>query len=84
MAQWTTTFAWVLAAGILGWLVYASFLRATDSLGRGEVRMGLVSWPLWPARWIIVIGLAAFLLVAVVNIVRLVRGEHLMGEGDEV
>lgn len=84
VALWTTLCAWVLGAGILVWLTYASFLRAVGSLERGEVRMGLVSWPLWPARWFIVIGFAAFLLVAVVNIMLLVRGKQLMGEGDEV
>lgn len=84
VAQWTMVTAWVLSAGILAWLIYASFERAVDSLGRGETRMGLVSWPLWPARWMIVIGFTALLLVAVVNIVRLVRGHLPMGEEEEV
>lgn len=82
VAQWTMVVAWVLSAAILGWLLYAGLDRALISLSRGETRMGLVAWPLWPARWIIVIGFAAFLLVAIVNIVRLVRGQMPMGEED--
>lgn len=83
VAQWTMVLAWVLSAGMLGWLVYAGFQRAMDSLERGETRMGLVNWPLWPARWIIVLGFTAFLLVALVNIVRLVRGQLPMGEEED-
>lgn len=82
VAQWTMVVAWALSTFILGWLVYANFTRAMASLSRGETRMGLVSWPLWPARWIIVIGFAAFLLVAIVNVVRLLRGKMPMGEED--
>ena len=83
-AKWTMFTAWVLSAGILTWLTYASLQRALDSLSRGELRMGLVSWPLWPARWFIVIGFAAFLLVAVVNVISLLRGKLPMGEREEI
>lgn len=82
VAKWTMVTAWALSVAVLGWLTYASRERAMDSVSRGEARMGLVSWPLWPARWVIVIGFAAFLLVALTNLVRLLRGRQAMGEGD--
>lgn len=82
VAKWTMVTAWALSVAVLGWLTYASLERAMDSVSRGEARMGLVSWPLWPARWVIVIGFAAFLLVALTNLVRLLRGRQAMGEGD--
>lgn len=82
VAKWTMVTAWALSVAVLGWLTYASLERAMDSVSRGEARMGLVSWPLWPARWVIVIGFAAFLLVALTNLVRVLRGRQAMGEGD--
>lgn len=82
VAKWTMGTAWALSVAVLGWLTYASLERALDSVSRGEARMGLVSWPLWPARWVIVVGFAAFLLVALTNLVRLLRGRQAMGEGD--
>lgn len=82
VAKWTMVTAWALSVAVLGWLTYASLERAMDSVSRGEARMGLVSWPLWPARWVIVVGFAAFLLVALTNLVRLLRGRQAMGEGD--
>ncbi|RNL85314.1 TRAP transporter small permease [Halostreptopolyspora alba] len=75
--------AWVLSCVILTWLCYATFGRAMDSFERGEVRMGLVEWPLWPARWFIVVGLAALLVVSLVNVVRLLTGRSLMGEAEQ-
>ncbi|PFG39827.1 TRAP-type C4-dicarboxylate transport system permease small subunit [Georgenia soli] len=84
VAQWTMFVTWLLSAAVLAWLTYASVGRATDSLARSEARMGLVSWPLWPARWFIVIGFAAFLVVAITNIVRLLRGRMPMGEEEGI
>lgn len=80
LAHGVVLVSWTLSSVTLAWLTYASFGRATDSLERGEVRMGLVNWPLWPARWFIVIGFAALLLVALVNIVHLLRGRPLLGD----
>lgn len=85
VAQSLMVVAWVLSAAVLAWLTTANIARATSSLERGEIRMGLVNWPLWPARWFIVIGLAAFCVVALANIVNLVRGAAPMGgEGEDL
>jgi len=72
--------AWVVGVLVTAWLVLATFERAVESTEAGELRQGLMDWPLWPARWLVVIGLAAFLLVAVINVILLVRGEPLLGE----
>lgn len=51
--------AWILTAITLAWFTYATAVRAMASSRSNETRMGLVNWPVWPARWIIVIGIAA-------------------------
>lgn len=71
--------AWIATAVITAWLIYATGLRALASFKSNEMRMGLVNWPIWPGRWLIVIGLVAMLLVALVNIVRVARNEEVLG-----
>lgn len=41
--------------------------------------MGLIAWPLYPSRWIIVVGVAAMLLVALINVGRTIRGHEVLG-----
>lgn len=70
---------WGLSAGIVGWMLIASVGRAVAATRNGETRFGIVSWPLWPTRWAIVLGLAALLLVLVVNVLRTVSGRPALG-----
>lgn len=80
VARWVIAVAWILSTVFLAWMLAATTARALAATAEGEVRMGLVSWPLWPSRWIIVIGLAAMLLVALVNVWRTtVRGVEVLG-----
>lgn len=79
VTRWVLTVAWLLSTIFLGWITYATFVRASASLAAGEKRMGLVAWPIWPARWIIVVGLAAMLLVSVVNLLRVALGKEVLG-----
>lgn len=44
------------------WMVIVTGERAVESVVVGEYRFGLVRIPIWPARVVIVIGLAAYLL----------------------
>lgn len=74
------TVAWVLVTIFVGWMLYATFGRAMQSTAEGEVRMGLISWPVYPTRWIIVVGLAAMFIVSVANIIRLFRGKNVYGD----
>jgi TRAP-type C4-dicarboxylate transport system permease small subunit len=65
--------ALVLAIAVIGWMLVATFDRAIDSFVSGEQRFGIVRLPVWPARWAIVVGLAAFLLEMLVRLVDLIR-----------
>lgn len=79
VARWVICSAWLLTSLIIGWMIYATASRAIESTNRGEVRTGLVNWPIWPSRWIIVIGLVAMLVVALMNTVRLALGKEVLG-----
>jgi len=67
---------WTLASLFLTWMLYATTVRAISSTEAGEERFGLVRWPLYPLRWVIVIGIAAFLIVAITNLVRVLGGKQ--------
>lgn len=71
--------AWALSSVTLVWLIYATALRAAHAVAEGESRMGLMSWPLWPARLAIPVGLAALLLIAIVNVGRALKGLKPLG-----
>lgn len=40
------------------WFTWASTLRALEATAVGEVKPGLLRFPVWPARWAIAIGFA--------------------------
>lgn len=73
-------FMWLLGGAMTVWFIYATAKRALDSFEMQEITVGLVDWPLWPARWIVVIGLVAFLIVTLSNAYLGLRGEPLLGE----
>lgn len=58
-------FSFAITSGYVGWLTWATYFRALDALQSGEYRFGLVRWPLWPARWVIVVGLALLLITTI-------------------
>lgn len=60
--------SWVLALGMSCWFFYASTDRALSATSRGEIRMGIVEWPVYPVRWAIAIGFAMLILACLVNI----------------
>lgn len=78
-----TGVVWLIGSLMVTWFVYACYLRALSSTQMGEVTRGLMEWPVWPARWLLVIGYLAFLLVALINTYLSFRGEPLLGEEDE-
>ncbi|WP_167050581.1 TRAP transporter small permease [Salinibacterium sp. ZJ77] len=61
------TIAMILSALIVLWMTVMSWIELTKSLNRGEFQAGLLNLPVWPARTIIVIGLAALFLMYVVR-----------------
>lgn len=83
LARAVSVVVWVLNAGLLAWLTYASITRAFQATTRNETRFGLVQWPVWPLRWVIAIGLGLWLVVAIANVVRTIRGREAYGEDAE-
>lgn len=79
VSRWVVAFAWLASSVFLAWILWATLARALESSASNESRMGLIAWPLYPARWIIVIGLAAMLLVAITNVIRLISGKEVLG-----
>lgn len=60
--------AYLLAAVFFAWLVFETGRRGIDSWQSGETRVGLRAIPIWPARLIIPLGLAALTLELLVNV----------------
>lgn len=80
----------LVAIVVTVWLAWASVLEAVHSLNINEYQLGLVQYPLWPARMIIAVGFMLisleFLSTFFKNIVRIVRPESatLMDASKEV
>ena len=74
---------WGLSSLFLGWMFYATTAKALDATRNLEERFGLVRWPLYPLRWVIAVGIAVFLLVALLNFVRSLRGRPIFGDEAE-
>ncbi len=72
--------SWVVAVAVSIWFLVATFQRAIQSTESNELRQGLVDWPVWPARWLIVIGFASFVIVAVINVILVILDKPLLGE----
>ena len=71
---------WAVSALFLGWMLYATTQKAMDATAHAEERFGLVRWPIYPFRWVVVTGVAVFLLVALANLVRALRRKPMLGE----
>lgn len=80
VARVLITLMWLAGIIVTTWFLISSTNRAIESFQRSESRTGLVDWPIWPARWIIVIGFAAFLIIALINVILLLRKEPILGE----
>ncbi len=52
----------VLAAGIFGLLTYWGWGKALHATAVQEFISGLVNYPVWPFRWVMVLGLGAMVL----------------------
>ncbi|HIY85088.1 MAG TPA: TRAP transporter small permease [Candidatus Yaniella excrementavium] len=86
-AKWakiTNIFVWALVVFYTAWLSYANVLNAIQSTQAGEIRFGLVQWPMYPMRWVLTLGFISLLLVALVNLYRCLTNKEPMGFSDEV
>ena len=55
-------FSHVVSLLIFGLITWQGGLRAWMALVTGQSREGLISYPLWPAKWILTIGVGFFCL----------------------
>ena len=83
-AKITNIFVWALVAFYTAWLSYANILNSVQATQAGEIRFGLVQWPMYPMRWILTLGIISLLLVALVNLYRCVTHQEPMGFSDEL
>lgn len=74
---------WATSVALLGWFTYATYMRAVQSTQMNEIRFGLVQWPMYPLRWVITIGFFCWLIVAIVNLVRVIAGKPAYGDDVE-
>lgn len=77
--RWVRLFAWTFSTLFLGWLGYATLTRAMASLASNESRFGILSWPIWPGRIVIAVGVLSMFAVAAWNVARLLQGRPPMG-----
>lgn len=57
---------------MLGVLAYVSFGKAMQATQRGEMMMGTTMIQIWPSRWILLIGIAFFLICVIFGTLRLI------------
>lgn len=56
------TVAFIVAMLVVAWMAWETGARAIDSIERREYRLGLLQWPLWPARALLPLGLTLLAL----------------------
>ncbi|MDN5743346.1 MAG: hypothetical protein L0H02_07775, partial [Yaniella sp.] len=83
-ARATNIFIWALVAFYTAWLSYANILNSVQATQAGEIRFGLVQWPMYPMRWILTLGFISLFFVALVNLYRCLTGKEPMGFSDEL
>src|SRR5699024_433200 len=71
-----------LVALYTAWLSYANILNSVQATQAGEIRFGLVQWPMYPMRWILTLGFIPLLLVALANLYRCLTHKEPMGFSD--
>ena len=79
-ARATNIFIWALVAFYTAWLSYANILNSVQATQAGEIRFGLVQWPMYPMRWILTLGFISLLLVALANLYRCLTHKEPMPE----
>ena len=86
-AKWakiTNIFVWALVSFYTAWLSYSNILNSIQATQAGEIRFGLVQWPMYPMRWVLTLGFISLFFVALVNLYRCLTSKEPMGFSDEV
>ncbi|WP_312181152.1 TRAP transporter small permease [Arthrobacter sp.] len=61
----------IAAALTAAWIAYSCWGNAFSSVGRGEVRQGLVAFPMWPARLLAALGMTLVAIEFVMTAIRI-------------
>lgn len=69
LASYCRALSMLLGAGILSFMIYACWLRATQSWRSGEILSDILPIVVWPFRYLIAGGFALFLLVCLAKAV---------------
>src|SRR5699024_1873427 len=80
----TNIFVWALVSFYTAWLSYSNILNSIQATQAGEIRFGLVQWPMYPMRWVLTLGFISLFFVALVNLYRCLTSKEPMGFSDEV
>jgi TRAP-type C4-dicarboxylate transport system permease small subunit len=57
-----------ICAVVSGWMAWASIYRAVEATASGEVRPGLLYFPVWPSRIVIAVGFTLMMLEYVARV----------------
>jgi TRAP-type C4-dicarboxylate transport system permease small subunit len=77
--RWVKLFGWLVSFAIVGLLAWVSAKQSWTSMLRGEASYGTISFPIWPARMVIAVGLGLLALQFALDTVRLLGGEDRPG-----
>lgn len=69
-------FCRILAVITVGLLTYAIFRDASFAWKTGDAIEGLIDFPLWPTKFVMLVGVVVFLAVTILNIPRPLDPDH--------
>lgn len=79
---WLDGIVLIVCACALSVFVYASFDKAVEMTRKGEIWIGMVDVMIWPARWMLPIGLATMTLLMLLQAAQELRSAF-TGEGHD-
>lgn len=73
----------LVSAGYVGFLAWLTTLASIKSFASGESTFGVVSFPVWPSRIAVAMGLSLLTVQLVVELLRLIGGHTAQPEASE-
>jgi TRAP-type C4-dicarboxylate transport system permease small subunit len=74
--QWTLeVIGYLFCVGVVGLLAWLSTRQAISAYERGEAGFGIISFPIWPGRFVLAFGLWLLVLQFIFDTIRLVTGQ---------
>ena len=67
---WMDGFVYVVCSGALAIYAYAGYHKAIEMTQKGEFWIGIVDVTVWPARWMMPIGIAVMGLIMILQAIR--------------